>query len=48
VLPYDFRPGRHQVTVRATTADGEVQTDARTEPFPNGSTGRHSIRVTAT
>src|SRR3954471_7529353 len=48
VLPYDFRAGPHQITVRATSADGEVQTGARADPFPNGASGWHSIRVTAT
>jgi DMSO/TMAO reductase YedYZ molybdopterin-dependent catalytic subunit len=47
VLPYDFRAGPHTVTVRATTGDGETQTDARAEPFPDGASGWHSIRVTA-
>jgi DMSO/TMAO reductase YedYZ molybdopterin-dependent catalytic subunit len=47
VLPHDFRAGSHQITVRATSADGEVQTDARAAPFPAGSSGRHSIRVVA-
>ncbi|SDN97850.1 molybdopterin-dependent oxidoreductase [Geodermatophilus sp. DSM 45219] len=48
VLPYDFAPGAYQLTVRATTADGEVQTEERAAPFPNGSSGLHSIRVIAT
>jgi DMSO/TMAO reductase YedYZ molybdopterin-dependent catalytic subunit len=48
VLPYDFRPGRHRLTVRATGADGEVQTDDRTDPFPSGATGWHTVEVTAT
>ncbi len=47
VLPYDFAPGSYQLTVRATTADGEVQTDQRARPFPSGATGQHSIRVIA-
>nr|MDP9462007.1 hypothetical protein [Actinomycetota bacterium] len=47
VLPYDFPAGRHSITVRATSADGEVQTDARTTPFPAGSSGWHSIQVVA-
>ena len=47
VLPYDFTAGRHSVTVRATSADGEVQAEARTTPFPSGSTGWHSIQVVA-
>ncbi len=47
VLPYDFTPGSHQLTVRATAADGEVQTEERAAPFPNGASGLQSIRVTA-
>ncbi|WP_336030912.1 molybdopterin-dependent oxidoreductase [Geodermatophilus sp. FMUSA9-8] len=47
VLPYDFAPGSYQLTVRATAADGEVQTDQRATPFPNGASGLHSIRVIA-
>jgi DMSO/TMAO reductase YedYZ molybdopterin-dependent catalytic subunit len=47
VLPYDFRAGPHTVTVRATSTDGEIQTDDRADPFPDGASGRHSIRVTA-
>jgi DMSO/TMAO reductase YedYZ molybdopterin-dependent catalytic subunit len=47
VLPYDFPPGRHSITVRATTADGELQTEDRTAPFPAGSSGWHSVQVVA-
>ncbi|MGY1782038.1 molybdopterin-dependent oxidoreductase [Geodermatophilus sp. SYSU D01036] len=47
-LPCDFAPGSYQLTVRATTADGEVQTEERARPFPNGASGLHSIRVIAT
>jgi DMSO/TMAO reductase YedYZ molybdopterin-dependent catalytic subunit len=47
VLPYDFPAGRHSITVRATSADGEVQPEARAAPFPSGSTGWHSIQVLA-
>ena len=47
VLPYDFAAGRHSVTVRATSGDGEVQTDARATPFPSGASGWHSIQVVA-
>jgi DMSO/TMAO reductase YedYZ molybdopterin-dependent catalytic subunit len=46
-LPYDFPPGRHSITVRATSADGEVQTDARDGPFPAGASGWHSVQVIA-
>ena len=47
VLPYDFAAGRHPITVRATSADGEVQTDDRATPFPAGATGWHTIQVIA-
>ncbi|WP_104526936.1 molybdopterin-dependent oxidoreductase [Blastococcus saxobsidens] len=45
VLPYDFAPGRHEVTVRATSADGETQTEERARPKPDGASGWHSIQV---
>ncbi|MGY1709962.1 molybdopterin-dependent oxidoreductase [Geodermatophilus sp. SYSU D00758] len=48
VLPHDFAPGSHLLTVRATTEDGEVQTAERAPPSPSGATGLHSIRVVAT
>jgi DMSO/TMAO reductase YedYZ molybdopterin-dependent catalytic subunit len=47
VLPYDFPAGRHSITVRAVSAEGEEQIEARTAPFPSGSTGWHSIQVVA-
>ncbi|MGY1673624.1 molybdopterin-dependent oxidoreductase [Geodermatophilus sp. SYSU D00710] len=47
VLPHDFAPGSYQLTVRATTADGEVQSADRARPFPDGASGLHSIRVIA-
>jgi hypothetical protein len=47
VLPYDFPPGRHSITVRATSADGEMQTEGRAAPFPAGSSGWHSVQVVA-
>jgi len=40
-------PGRHTIRVRATDADGNVQTDQRTEPIPDGATGHHQIVVIA-
>jgi DMSO/TMAO reductase YedYZ molybdopterin-dependent catalytic subunit len=45
VLPYEFGRGSHVITVRATAADGEVQTDDLADPFPDGATGWHKIRV---
>ncbi|WP_176449826.1 molybdopterin-dependent oxidoreductase [Geodermatophilus saharensis] len=47
VLPHDFAPGSYQLTVRATAADGEVQTEQRARPFPDGASGLHSTRVIA-
>jgi hypothetical protein len=47
VLPVDLAPGPHQLTVRATTADGELQTDRRAGVVPDGATGWHSVRVVA-
>lgn len=41
----ELAPGRHQLTVRATDADGTTQTRERMPPFPSGSTGWHSIAV---
>jgi DMSO/TMAO reductase YedYZ molybdopterin-dependent catalytic subunit len=38
-LPWEATEGRHMLAVRATTMDGEVQTAARTSPFPAGSSG---------
>jgi hypothetical protein len=48
VLPVDFTPGQHQLTVRATDGDGTAQPAERARPFPDGATGWHSIRVVVT
>jgi hypothetical protein len=48
VLRHDFAPGRHTLTVRATTVDGATQPEARTDPFPSGATGWHSVQVDVT
>ena len=42
---WDAVPGRHTVTVRAIEQDGPIQTDERSEPMPNGSSGHHQIVV---
>ena len=44
-LPWDAPPGEHVLRVRATTLDGEVQTDAVAPPAPDGATGHHARRV---
>jgi DMSO/TMAO reductase YedYZ molybdopterin-dependent catalytic subunit len=38
-------PGDHVVAVRATDNAGEVQTDERRPPAPDGATGHHTINV---
>ena len=42
---WDATPGRHELTVRAVERGGTVQVEDRTEPFPNGATGWHTIVV---
>jgi DMSO/TMAO reductase YedYZ molybdopterin-dependent catalytic subunit len=44
-LPWDVVPGRHTITCRATDATGELQTEERARPMPDGSTGWHSVVV---
>jgi DMSO/TMAO reductase YedYZ molybdopterin-dependent catalytic subunit len=46
VYEWDARPGRHELVARATDGTGEVQTSERSQPRPDGATGRHSIIVT--
>jgi hypothetical protein len=48
VLRAEFAPGRHTLTVRATTTDGETQPGTRADPFPSGATGWHTVQVTVT
>ena len=45
MLPWDATPGNHNITARATDGDGELQTEARAEPLPDGVSGWHSIVV---
>ena len=44
-LPWKATRGQHDVSVRATTKDGEVQTSARALPFPDGASGLQRIVV---
>ena len=44
-LPWDAVPGRHQLTVRATDLNGDLQLEPDATPFPKGATGWHSIVV---
>jgi hypothetical protein len=43
----DVPAGQHQLRVRATNDDGQVQTSVRAAPAPNGSSGWHTISFTA-
>jgi len=43
----DVEPGDHILTVRATDADGELQTDEPASPAPDGATGHHARRFEA-
>lgn len=42
---WDAEPGQHFIAVRATNKDGDVQTDVRMTPFPEGSSGLQEISV---
>ncbi|MEV6218278.1 molybdopterin-dependent oxidoreductase [Nocardia sp. NPDC051833] len=43
---WEATPGTHTLRVRAVDGAGVVQTEARTTPFPDGATGRHTRVVT--
>jgi DMSO/TMAO reductase YedYZ molybdopterin-dependent catalytic subunit len=45
-IAWEATPGEHTIEVRATDGTGEVQTERRTAPAPNGASGHHTIRVT--
>lgn len=45
VYRWDAEPGRHTIKVRAVDADGNVQTDERADPIPDGASGHHQIVV---
>ncbi len=40
---WDATKGQHNVAARVIDADGDVQTDVRAEPFPEGSSGIHTL-----
>ena len=42
----DAESGDHSVTVRATDGEGEVQTEERANPAPDGASGWHTVRFT--
>ena len=41
------KPGRYTVQVRATDGKGNLQTTNRTDPYPNGATGYHTVTYLA-
>lgn len=43
---WDAAPGTHYLKVRATDGTGEVQTDQRADPVPDGASGWQSVMVT--
>ncbi len=45
VYDWDATPGRHTLTARSTDSSGEVQTEDRAKPIPDGASGWHSIVV---
>jgi len=45
VLPMDLDPGSYSVSCRATDRTGQVQTEERVAPRPDGATGWHSVVV---
>ena len=45
LLPWEATAGRHTITVRATHANGAIQTEERAEPIPDGASGLHTIVV---
>ncbi len=45
-LPWTAEPGSHTLACRVIDGDGNTQTDARTNPFPEGASGIQSLVVT--
>ncbi|MCD4533829.1 molybdopterin-dependent oxidoreductase [Nocardioides sp. cx-169] len=43
----DLEPGEHRIVVRATDAEGLVQTEVERDVLPDGATGRHGIDLSA-
>ncbi|HEU5152626.1 MAG TPA: molybdopterin-dependent oxidoreductase [Iamia sp.] len=44
-FPAELDAGFHTIKVRATDGDGELQTEERADPLPDGASGWHTIRV---
>jgi DMSO/TMAO reductase YedYZ molybdopterin-dependent catalytic subunit len=45
VFRWEATPGSHRLEVRATDGDSITQTEERTPPFPDGSTGWHAVTI---
>ncbi|HMG30660.1 MAG TPA: molybdopterin-dependent oxidoreductase [Jiangellaceae bacterium] len=45
VWEWEADPGDHDLHVRATSADGELQTEEEAPPAPDGATGWHRVNV---
>jgi len=45
VYDWEAQPGDHTLEVRATDGTGEIQTDERARPPPDGARGHHTIQV---
>jgi hypothetical protein len=43
---WEATPGPHYIKARATDGTGEVQTDKRADPVPDGASGWQSVMVT--
>ena len=48
LLDWNATPGSHDIEVRATDGNGEVQTDQQSDPAPDGARGHHVITVNVT
>jgi DMSO/TMAO reductase YedYZ molybdopterin-dependent catalytic subunit len=48
VRRWEASAGEHLVRVRAIDGKGEIQTDQKSRPAPDGARGHHTIRVTVT
>ncbi len=46
VYEWEATSGEHTLDVRATTADGEIQTPDEAPPAPDGASGHHRVTVT--
>uniref|UniRef100_S0DGG4 Putative membrane bound oxidoreductase n=1 Tax=termite gut metagenome TaxID=433724 RepID=S0DGG4_9ZZZZ len=45
-IPWTAEPGDHAIRCRATSAEGETQTETDAWPMPDGATGWHQLNIT--